>query len=139
MVQQVGMTIFCNGLEGKKSIQRISPLLNYNHCHYFVALQKTTKLYSQAAIVAAGNPKAILFFAAIFPQFINSKAAYLPQSCLLLSLASLIAFSCFIFYKISGQKIVGLFSNTAVGKHINRINWWHIYRHCSWYSSGHLG
>jgi threonine/homoserine/homoserine lactone efflux protein len=79
------------------------------------------KMFSQAAIVTAGNPKAIVFFTAIFPQFINPHAAYLPQSCLLLSIGSIIAFSCFMLYAISGQKIVSLFSRASVGKYINRI------------------
>ncbi|MCK4838960.1 MAG: LysE family translocator [Desulfobulbaceae bacterium] len=79
------------------------------------------KMYLQAALVTAGNPKAIVFFTAIFPQFIDSNVAYLPQFCLLMSIGSLIAFSCFMLYAISGQKIVFLFSNAAVGKYINRI------------------
>ena len=79
------------------------------------------KLYLQAAIVTAGNPKAIIFFTAIFPQFINPNAAYLPQTGLLLSLGSIIAFSCFMIYAISGQKIFGLFANATAGKRINRV------------------
>ncbi|MEN8135885.1 MAG: LysE family translocator [Thermodesulfobacteriota bacterium] len=79
------------------------------------------KMYLQAALVTAGNPKAIVFFTAIFPQFIDPNVAYLPQFCLLMSIGSLIAFSCFMLYAISGQKIVFLFSNAVVGKYINRI------------------
>ena len=79
------------------------------------------KMYLQAAFVTAGNPKAIIFFTAIYPQFINPEIAYLPQLCLLLSIGSLIAFSCFMLYAISGQKIVFLFSNAKFGKLINRI------------------
>jgi len=78
-------------------------------------------MFSQAAIVTAGNPKAIIFFTAIFPQFINPHAAYLAQSCLLLSVGAIIAFSCFMLYAISGQKIVFLFSKASVGKYINKI------------------
>jgi homoserine/homoserine lactone efflux protein len=79
------------------------------------------KMFLQAAFVTAGNPKAIIFFTAIYPQFINPEIAYLPQLCLLLSIGSLIAFSCFMLYAISGQKIVFLFSNAKLGKLINRI------------------
>lgn len=79
------------------------------------------KMYLQAALVTAGNPKAIVFFTAIFPQFINPEAAYLPQFCLLMSVGSFIAFSCFMLYAISGQKIVFLFSKATVGRYINRI------------------
>jgi len=79
------------------------------------------KMYWQAALVTAGNPKAIVFFTAIFPQFINPDAAYLPQFCLLMSIGSLIAFGCFMLYALCGQKIVLLFSRAAIGRYINRI------------------
>ncbi len=79
------------------------------------------KMYLQAAYVTAGNPKAIVFFTAIFPQFINPNAAYLPQFYLLMSIGSLIAFSCFMIYAIGGQKIIFLFSKATVGRYINRI------------------
>lgn len=79
------------------------------------------KMYLQAALVTAGNPKAIVFFTAIFPQFINPDAAYIPQFCTLMSIGSLIAFSCFMIYAIGGQKMVRLFSKAAVGRYFNRI------------------
>jgi len=79
------------------------------------------KMYIQAAFVTAGNPKAIVFFTAIFPQFINPDATYIPQFFLLMSIGSLIAFSCFMLYAISGQKIISLFSKDIIGKRINRI------------------
>ena len=79
------------------------------------------KMYLQAAFVTAGNPKAIVFFTAIFPQFINPNATYLPQFFSLMSMGSLIAFSCFMLYAISGQKMVSLFSKDIIGKYINRV------------------
>lgn len=79
------------------------------------------KMFSQAALVTAGNPKAIVFFTAIFPQFIDPNASYLSQSCLLIGIGSLIAFSCFMLYALCGQKIVFLFAKATVGKYINRI------------------
>lgn len=80
-----------------------------------------SKMFLQAAFVTAGNPKAMVFFTAIFPQFINPNATYLPQFFSLMSIGSLIAFSCFMLYAISGQKIVSLFSKDRVGKYINRV------------------
>lgn len=37
------------------------------------------KLYSQGLIVGGSNPKALLFFTAFFPQFLNPAAAWAPQ------------------------------------------------------------
>jgi len=79
------------------------------------------KMYLQAALVTAGNPKAIVFFTAVFPQFIDTRAAYIPQFCTLMGAGGVIAFGCFMIYAIGGQKVVALFSKAAIGKYINRI------------------
>lgn len=79
------------------------------------------KMFLQAAFVTAGNPKAIIFFTAVFPQFIDPQAPYLFQTCVLLSVGGFIAFCCFMCYAIGGQKIVTLFSSAAVGKYIKRV------------------
>ncbi len=79
------------------------------------------KMYLQAAFVTAGNPKAIVFFMAVFPQFINPDSAYVPQFFLLMSIGALIAFSCFMVYAICGQKVVFIFSKNTIGRYINRI------------------
>ncbi len=78
-------------------------------------------MYMQAAFVTAGNPKAIVFFTAVFPQFINTDSAYLIQSCILLGTCAFIAFGCFMIYAIGGQKINSLFSKATVGQYINRV------------------
>ena len=64
------------------------------------------EMYMQSVFVTAGNPKAIIFFTAVFPQFINPDAPYLSQF--------------FIIYAIGGQKIASLFSNTSVMKYIQK-------------------
>ncbi len=79
------------------------------------------KIYLQAALVTAGNPKAIVFFTAIFPQFIDPDVAYIPQFSILMGTGGIIAFSCFMMYAIGGQKIVPLFSKAYVGKYFNKI------------------
>lgn len=79
------------------------------------------KMYLQAAFVTAGNPKAIVFFTAVFPQFIDPNVAYIPQFGMLMGTGGIIAFGCFMVYAIGGQKIVTLFSRATVGKYINKI------------------
>lgn len=41
------------------------------------------KLYSEGFLMSASNPKAIVFFAALFPLFINEQYAFVPQVLLL--------------------------------------------------------
>jgi homoserine/homoserine lactone efflux protein len=89
-----------------------------NHTNQWNSLRR---MYLQSAFVTAGNPKAIVFFTAVFPQFIDPNAAYLSQFCILLSICAFIAFNCFMIYAIGGQKIVSLFSKATVGKYIKRV------------------
>ncbi len=89
-----------------------------NHTNQLNSLRR---MYLQSAFVTAGNPKAIVFFTAVFPQFIDPNAAYLSQFCILLSICAFIAFNCFMIYAIGGQKIVSLFSKATVGKYIKRV------------------
>ena len=79
------------------------------------------KMYLQAAFVTAGNPKAIVFFTAVFPQFIDPNIAFIPQCGMLLGTGGLIAFCCFMAYAIGGQNIVRYFSEASFGKYINRV------------------
>ena len=78
------------------------------------------KLFLQGVFVTAGNPKAIIFFAAVFPQFIDPNGAYLPQFITFMGTGGCIAFSCFMIYAICGQKIVALLSKASVVKYINK-------------------
>ncbi len=41
------------------------------------------KLYAQGLLVGASNPKALLFFAAFFPQFVDASQAWAPQFAIL--------------------------------------------------------
>ncbi|MDX2433025.1 MAG: LysE family translocator [Desulfobacterales bacterium] len=79
------------------------------------------KMYLQAAFVTAGNPKAIVFFTAVFPQFIDPNIAFIPQCGMLMGTGGIIAFCCFMAYAIGGQNIVRLFSEASVGKYVNRV------------------
>ncbi len=79
------------------------------------------KMYLQAAVVTAGNPKAIIFFSAVFPQFMNPNVAFLPQFTVLIGICTILAFTCFMIYAVSGEKIVSFFSDATIGKSVNRL------------------
>lgn len=79
------------------------------------------KMFMQAAFVTAGNPKAIVFFTAVFPQFIDPQMGFIEQSSMLISIGAFIAFICFMIYAMGGQKIVSWFSNASIGKYISRV------------------
>lgn len=79
------------------------------------------KMFTQASIVTAGNPKAIVFFTAIFPQFISPGQNYIIQFSTLLTLLALIAFICFMLYAICGQQLIFLFNKNKVRKYFNKV------------------
>lgn len=79
------------------------------------------RMFMQGVIVTAGNPKAIIFFTAVFPQFIDPETASIGQYCILMSTGIMIAFGCFMLYAISGQKIISIFSSKTSGKYIKRV------------------
>ena len=79
------------------------------------------RMYFQAFVVAAGNPKAIIFFTALFPQFINPEVSHGLQFLVLMFTLSGIAFCCFMIYAVGGEKIVSLFVKDRARKLINRI------------------
>lgn len=86
-----------------------------------IKVNSLRRMYFQSVFVTAGNPKAIVFFTAVFPQFIDPNTSFLVQSCILISTCAFIGFACFMIYALSGQKIVSLFSQATLGKHVNRI------------------
>ncbi|MBI9082182.1 MAG: LysE family translocator [Desulfobacterales bacterium] len=79
------------------------------------------RMFAQAFLVAAGNPKAIVFFTALFPQFIIPGGGTWQQAFLLIATLAIIAFGCFMIYAVGGEKMIALFSRGWLGRHLNRI------------------
>ena len=77
-------------------------------------------LFRQAFIVAMGNPKAVVFFTALFPQFISqAQPGFLFYSAMTISL-TLIAFICMMIYSIGGLRLAGLIRSARVGKLLSK-------------------
>jgi len=63
------------------------------------------QLYQQGFFTSASNPKAVVFFAALFPQFISPELALAPQLAIL-TLTYLVMDGCFLlFYGFSADQI----------------------------------
>lgn len=78
-------------------------------------------LYREGLAVAASNPKAIVFAAAFFPQFIQPGAPALPQFGILLTTFAVIEVSWYLIYAFSGHKLSRYFQSTQVMKTFNRV------------------
>src|SRR5450631_1031697 len=78
-------------------------------------------LFRQAVLVAASNPKAILFAAAFLPQFIRPERPALPQLAILLATFAVIEVSWYLVYALSGQRLAAYLRRAAVMRAFNRI------------------
>jgi threonine/homoserine/homoserine lactone efflux protein len=77
--------------------------------------------YRQGLAVAASNPKAIVFAAAFFPQFIQPQSPALMQFAILLCTFTVIEVSWYLIYALSGQKLSGYLQQAHVLKNFNRL------------------
>jgi len=80
-----------------------------------------THRFMQSFWVAAGNPKAVLFFTALFPQFINIQGEHLPQYAAILATLALIAFGCFMIYAQCGEHIASWLRRQSVARWVRRV------------------
>jgi threonine/homoserine/homoserine lactone efflux protein len=86
-----------------------------------VPAMRPIALFRQGMLVAASNPKAILFAVAFLPQFINPQDAKLPQFAILLSTFAVIEVSWYFVYAISGKRLAVYLARASVLRVFNRI------------------
>mgnify|MGYP002776468322 CR=1 FL=1 len=85
------------------------------------ATTSPASLYRQGFLVAASNPKAILFAAAFFPQFIDPAHAQLPQFAILLLTFAVIEISWYLVYAASGKRLSVYLQSAPVMRAFNRL------------------
>ena len=86
-----------------------------------VPVVNSAAIYRQAFLVAASNPKAILFAAAFFPQFIHPDAPQLPQFAILLLTFTVIEVAWYFVYAVSGQRLAHYLQRASMMRLFNRI------------------
>ena len=62
------------------------------------------KIFIQALGIALSNPKAIVFLTALFPQFVNTNDALIPQFSILIATLMIFSFSFLMFYALLAHK-----------------------------------
>jgi threonine/homoserine/homoserine lactone efflux protein len=82
---------------------------------------KSTALFRQGMLVAASNPKAILFAVAFLPQFINPQNVQLPQFAILLATFAVIEVSWYFVYAVSGKGLAVYLERASVLRIFNRV------------------
>jgi threonine/homoserine/homoserine lactone efflux protein len=79
------------------------------------------RLYREAFLIAATNPKPILFFTALFPQFVDAQAALLPQFLILTGIFMTLSFFTLIGYALVGSRARSLLLKPHFAKWVNRV------------------
>lgn len=77
--------------------------------------------YLQGFLVGASNPKAVLFFAAFFPQFLNPAAPIAPQFAILAATFVAFEFTVLTCCALGVARLVPLLKTSGPVKWINRI------------------
>jgi threonine/homoserine/homoserine lactone efflux protein len=83
---------------------------------------KPFKLFGQGFLVAAGNPKAIAFFGALFPQFIDAHNPLLPQLLILGATFVVFDYSFVMIYALGASRVLPWLSRRGGGNVINRFS-----------------
>jgi len=86
-------------------------------------IQKTNKisLFIKGFMVGASNPKAIVFFIALFPQFININNSMITQYIIFVSTFATIELSWLLLYSYLGHRSSKWFLAKGRAKFFNRI------------------
>ncbi|MGZ5195014.1 MAG: LysE family translocator [Ramlibacter sp.] len=83
--------------------------------------QPRRSFYLQGFLVGASNPKAVLFFAAFFPQFLNPAAPILPQFAALALTFMAMEFTVLTSCALGVSRLVPLLRSSRPVRWINRI------------------
>ena len=79
-------------------------------------------LFRQGTLVSLTNPKSILFFTALFPQFLHVDAPMLPQFLALTSVFAACALLSHMVYVLLAHRMQGWFATPQRAKVFNRVS-----------------
>ena len=79
------------------------------------------KLYREAFLTAATNPKALMFFTALFPHFIDSREALAPQFFALMSIFMGLSYLVHLLYAQLAARAMHVLVKPHMARWINRV------------------
>ncbi len=77
-------------------------------------------LFAEAFLVTMGNPKAIFFFTALFPQFIAGDTLTVPRAAGMMAAVLAITFASMLLYAAAGQRLEAATASRRLRQWINR-------------------
>jgi threonine/homoserine/homoserine lactone efflux protein len=78
-------------------------------------------LFKESFVVGISNPKAIAFYTALFPQFVDPNSPVIPQLLILASIFVFFSFSFLSLYAAMSAKMSGLLNQVKIQQWFNRI------------------
>ena len=79
------------------------------------------RLFAEAFLTAATNPKALLFFTALFPQFVRADQPLTVQFLTLTGIFMSLAYLAHLAYAIAASRIRTALQRPALGRWLNRV------------------
>ncbi|BBI53790.1 flagellar biosynthesis protein FlgM [Vreelandella olivaria] len=79
------------------------------------------RTFSEGVLVAVSNPKAILFFTALFPQFLDTQRALLPQFSIMVGTFMALSFAVLMLYGGLAKHLSRWLSSASRVKWVNRM------------------
>ncbi|KNH12345.1 MULTISPECIES: LysE family translocator [Vibrio] len=109
------------GWKSLRSSQQDYDKLSNQKADYQSVKESAAKHYVSGFIVGASNPKAILFFTALFPQFIDPSIALLPQFAVFALTFAVMELSWLLVYAYLGAKSSNWLFAKGRAKVFNRV------------------
>ena len=107
---------------GAKQLMKKSPMLtDAVQADQHALKPSRLKLYKSAMLTAATNPKATMFFTALFPQFIDQSAALLPQFLILTSIFMALSLASLSLYAALAARAKGMLTRPKFSLWVSRL------------------
>ncbi|WP_449433552.1 LysE family translocator [Pseudomonas putida] len=107
---------------GARQLLKKSPMLEEGAGAGMRRLKPTPlKLYKSAFLTAVTNPKATMFFTALFPQFIDQGAALLPQFLILTAIFIGLSLSSLSLYAALASRAKGVLTRPEFSRWVSRV------------------
>jgi len=85
------------------------------------AVPSPRKLYREAFLTSATNPKAVLFFTALFPQFLNAHAPLMSQFFVLTGIFMTLSYMTHLSYALLASRAKNFLRKPLFAKWLNRV------------------
>lgn len=92
-----------------------------SECNSRSPVRSLASLFKESFLLSISNPKPILFFTALFPQFIKPSSARLLQFLVLTGIFMLLSLMTLLSYGLASRKMIILLSQPRIATRVSRV------------------